>query len=373
MTNPYFTDKLTHCKNANEFVNPCTSLASVQQVKLGIVGYGYWGPNLTRNFHTDDRVEIKYVCDRDPARLKQYRNQYQNVLFTTDYSDLINDPELQAVVIATPVETHFELARQALAAGKHVMVEKPMCRSSSQCTELIELAKKQGLTLMVDHTFLYHGPVRLIKQLLDGQELGDLLYFNSMRANLGLFQTDVNVLWDLGAHDIAIMDYLIGRTPLSVHAIGASHTETDIEDIVYLTLSFADDFIAHVHVSWLSPVKIRQIFIGGSKKMIVFDDSSQSDKVRVYDKGIDTMKTPETDRERYRALIQYRHGEMRAPVYDLTEALRIETRHFIDCIQSGNPPLSNGEAGRRVVQLLELADISLKTGQPQKVIQAETL
>ncbi|MBY0359396.1 MAG: Gfo/Idh/MocA family oxidoreductase [Candidatus Obscuribacterales bacterium] len=340
----------------------------MQQVKLGIVGYGYWGPNLTRNFHSDERVEIKYICDRDPERLKQYRSQYQNVVFTTNYEDLLNDSSLQAIVIATPVETHFELAKQALSMGKHVLVEKPMCRSSKECTELIELARKKGLILMVDHTFLYHGPVRLMKQLLEKEELGDLLYFNSMRANLGLFQADVNVMWDLGAHDIAIMDYLLGRTPLSVHAIGASHTENAVEDIVYLTLSFADDLIAHVHVSWLSPVKIRQIFIGGSRRMIVFDDSSQSDKVRVYDKGIDTMKAPETDRERYRALIQYRHGEMRAPVYDLTEALRIETRHFIDCVLSGNKPISDGEAGRRVVQLLELADVSLKSGQSQKVV-----
>lgn len=343
------------------------NLASVQQVTLGIVGYGYWGPNLVRNFYSDDRVELKYICDRDPEKLKQHRRQYQNTVFTTDYADLLNDDKLQAIVISTPVEAHYELAKQALRQGKHVLVEKPMCRTSEQCSELIALAKKHGKTLMVDHTFLYHGPVRLIKQLIDQEELGDLLYFNSMRANLGLFQTDVNVIWDLAAHDISVMDYLLGRTPLSIHAVGAAHTDSRIEDIAYITLNFAEDLIAHFHVSWLSPVKLRQVFIGGTRKMVVFDDSSQVEKVRLYDKGIDTLKQPESDRERYRALIQYRYGDMRAPVYDLTEALRIETRHFIDCVLSGESPVSDGYSGRRVVQLLELADVSLKTGQSQPV------
>jgi predicted dehydrogenase len=344
-----------------------------QQVSVGVIGYGYWGPNLVRNFHDDDRVEVRYICDRSADMLNKHRKRYQTTKFTTDYDDLLNDKTLTAIAIATPAATHFELARKALEAGKHVLVEKPMCRTSDQCRELIAIAEQNDRTLMVDHTFLYHGPVRLIKQLIETGDLGNLLYFNSVRVNLGAFQQDCNVVWDLGAHDLAIMDYLVGRTPISVHATGASHTGNDIEDIAYVTLKFEDELIAHIQCSWLSPVKIRQIFIGGSRKMIVFDDASQVEKVRVYDKGIDTTKVPQSDQERYKTLIQYRYGDMRAPVYELWEALLVECRHFVDCIINKTKPTSDGYSGLRVVRLLELAQTSLKTGQPQAVTSLETV
>jgi predicted dehydrogenase len=343
----------------------------MQEIALGIVGYGYWGPNLFRNFQSDERVSIKYVCDLVPERLAQTKRLFQETKLTNDYGDLLADKNLQAIVIATPVETHFELARQALMAGKHVLVEKPMCRTSEQCRELIAIAEQNGVILMVGYTFLYHGPVRLIKELIDNNELGNIFYFNSLRGNLGLFQSDVNVLWDLGVHDLSIVDYLLGRTPTSVHAIGASHTGTGIEDLVFLSMKFEDNLIAHCQMSWLSPVKIRQIMIGGSRRMVVFDDFSQVEKVRVYDKGIETLEPPQTDRERYSTLIQYRYGEMRAPVYDVTEALRVETRRFIDSIVDKTKPLSDGYAGLRIVRLLELAELSLKTGQTQSVTPME--
>ncbi len=337
----------------------------MDQVTVGVVGYGYWGPNLVRNFSEIDCVEVTHICDREPERLSKHRGRYRMTHFTPDYNDLLNDASLNAIVIATPVHTHHELAKQALLAGKHVLVEKPMCATSAQCEELIAIAEEMKLVLMVDHTFVYHGPVRLVKHLIDTDEVGELLYFNSVRVNLGAFQTDVNVVWDLGAHDLSIMDYLIGRTPTDVHAIGKSHTGNGVEDIAYLTLGYEDDLIAHFHVSWLSPVKTRQISIGGSKKMIVFDDSSQVEKVRVYDKGIETMQEPQTERERYKSLIQYRYGDMRAPVYDLSEALKVETLHFIDCIRKGHQPITDGKSGLRVVRLLELAEQSIKTGKPQ--------
>jgi predicted dehydrogenase len=337
------------------------------EITIGIVGYGYWGPNLCRNFQSDDRVLVKYICDLVPERLNQTKRHNRDARLTSDYGDLLADKNLDAVVIATPVESHFDLAMQALRSGKHVFIEKPMCRNSEQCRALIAAADQNSLTLMVGYTFLYHGPVRLIKELIDREELGELFYFNSVRGNLGLFQSDVNVLWDLGVHDLSIVDYLFERTPVEVHAIGAAHTETDNEDVVYLTLKFEDNLIAHCQMSWLAPIKIRQIMIGGSKRMIVFDDFIQVEKVRVYDRGIETLAPPKTDRERYRNLVQYRYGEMRAPVYDITEALHVETRHFIDCILDKQTPLSDGHAGLRVTRLLELAERSLKTGASQSV------
>jgi predicted dehydrogenase len=343
----------------------------MQNVSVGVVGYGYWGPNLARNLHEDDRVELRYICDRAVNMLEKHRRRYQTTTFTSDYDDLLKDKTLTAIVIATPASTHFELAKKALAAGKHVLMEKPMCETSDQCRELIEMAESRQLTLMVDHTFVYHGPVRLIKQLMDGGELGDILYFNSLRINLGIFQQDCNVIWDLGTHDLSIMDYLIGKTPISVHAIGASHTDSGMEDIAFMTIKFADDIIAHFQCSWLSPVKLRQIMIGGSRKMLVFDDASQVEKIKLYDKGIDTMNVPQTDQERYKTLVQYRYGDMRAPVYDVTEALRVECRHFLDCILQKQKPITDGNSGLRVVRLLELAQTSLKTGLPVAVTSLE--
>lgn len=339
----------------------------MNQFRVGIIGYGYWGPNLVRNFNNDPRAEVVYVCDKQATMLEKHASRYRSVKFTPDLDELLLDKELDAVAIATPVDTHFPLAKAALLAGKHVFIEKPLCRTSEQCEELIQIAREKNLTLMVDHTFIYHGPVRLIKKVIDQAELGDILYFNSVRINLGNFQNDVNVLWDLGAHDLAIMDYLLGQAPVEVFAIGSSHTDSRLADIAYLTMKFERDLISHINVSWLSPVKVRQILIGGSKKMIVFDDNNQVEKVRIYDKGIDTMDQPTEMGQIYSNRIQYRHGDMLAPAYDVTEALRVAVNHFIDCALEGKTPITDGEAGLRVVRLLEQADRALTSGAIQSL------
>ncbi len=334
----------------------------MRQFRVGVIGYGYWGPNLVRNFNDDPRAEVAYVCDPQVAMLEKHRTRYRTVKFTDNLDELLLDKELDAVAIATPVDTHYPLAKAALLAGKHVFIEKPLCRTSAQCEDLIRIAGENNLTLMVDHTFIYHGPLRLIKKLIEQADLGDILFFNSVRVNLGNFQRDVNVLWDLGAHDLAIMDYLLGQSPLEVFAIGSSHTDSRLADIAYLTMKFEHDLIGHINVSWLSPVKVRQIVIGGTKRMVVFDDNSQVEKVRIYDKGIETMNQPTTAPQIYSSRIQYRHGDMIAPVYDVTEALRTAVRHFIDCALSGDLPLTDGHSGLRVVKMLEQADQSLASG-----------
>lgn len=334
----------------------------MRQLTVGVVGYGYWGPNLVRNFSEIDTTELKYICDTQPEQLERHKSRYRGTTFTNDYQQLLDDKDLDAIIIATPVATHFTLAKQALLSGKHILVSKPMCKHSWECEELIAIANEKNLKILVDHTFVYHGPVRLIKQLIESGEVGDLLYLSSTRVNLGIFQSDVNVLWDLGAHDLSILDYLIGKMPKAVHAIGKSHTDSDFEDIAFMTLEFESNFIAHFHMSWLSPVKIRQMLLGGTKKMLTFDDHRPIEKVCVYDKGIQQLEVPlATEKDRYRALIQYRFGDMRAPVYDLTEALKFETLHFVDCIVNNKTPISDGNSGLRVVRLLELADKSLKT------------
>jgi predicted dehydrogenase len=334
------------------------------KIPVAVVGCGYWGPNLIRNFNEEDRVQVKYACDRMPARLEKIQKRYPAIICTTEYQEVLNDPEVQAIIIATPVHTHFPLALQALQANKHVLVEKPMCMTSDECRKLIAVAAERKLTLMVDHTFVYHGAIRRIKQVIDSGELGDILYFNSIRVNLGLFQSDINVVWDLACHDLSIMDYLLASTPTAIHAAGACHTGNGIDDIAYITMHMPNNVISNLQVSWLSPVKIRQILLGGTKKMIVYDDLVPMEKLRIYDKGI-SVEEPTTDQERYESLIQYRIGDMYAPVFDLTEALKVEVAHFVDCIVNKTQPLSDGEAGLRVVRMLELANASLKTGIPQ--------
>ncbi|MBY0549294.1 MAG: Gfo/Idh/MocA family oxidoreductase [Candidatus Obscuribacterales bacterium] len=336
----------------------------MKQIRIGVIGYGYWGPNLVRNFNDDSRADVAYVCDPQAAMLEKHRTRYKSVKFTSDLDELLLDKELDAVAIATPVDTHYSLAKAALEAGKHVLIEKPLCRTSSQGQELVNIAAERKLVLMVDHTFIYHGPIRLIKKLILQADLGEILFFNSVRVNLGNFQRDVNVLWDLGAHDLAIMDYLIGKRPREVFAIGSAHTDSQLADIAYLTMKFERDLIAHVNASWLSPVKVRQIVIGGTRRMIVFDDNSQVEKVKIYDKGIENMNLnlPTTASQIYSSRIQYRHGDMVAPVYDVTEALRVAVRHFLDCVTTGETPITDGAAGVRVVRMLEQADVSLASG-----------
>ena len=329
-------------------------------VGVAVVGYGYWGPNLLRNFFDTPDCRVASVCDMSEERLAAVRQRHPSVATTTRFEDLLVDPAVDAIAIATPVNTHADLARRALRAGKHVLVEKPMTTSSMEAEALVALADAEGLILMVDHTFVYTGAVRRIKQLIDTGELGRLYYYDSVRVNLGLVQHDANVMWDLAAHDLSIMDYLLEQQPRSVTAVGATHLPGEMADVAYLTIMFDDSLIAHFHVNWLSPVKVRQVLIGGDRRMVVFDDIQPTEKIKVYDRGVQWSEDPnEARRER---LVAYRLGDMYAPVLDQTEALRTECAHFVACIRSGETPLSDGRSGLRVVRLLEAAERSLCNG-----------
>lgn len=331
-------------------------------ISIGIIGCGYWGPNLLRNFAENEFAQLRWICDLDETRLSALGRRYPAAQTTVDYRELIADSQLDAVAVVTPVATHFQIAKEALRAGKHVLVEKPLTSTAREAEELIELAERGGRTLMVDHTFVYTGAVRKVKEIVARGELGELLYFDSVRINLGLFQRDINVLWDLAPHDLSIMDYLIERQPEAVSAIGSSHIEKGIENIAYLMLHFPDDFIAHFHFNWLAPVKIRRTLIAGSRKMILYDDIEPTEKVRVYDKGV-TSNRVESDREAdYQTLVSYRTGDVWAPKLDPTEALRYVVAEFLEAIGSSRKPLTDGAAGLRVVRLLEAADQSIKNG-----------
>jgi predicted dehydrogenase len=327
-------------------------------INIGVIGYGYWGPNLVRNFNNLSTVRVKTVSDLNLEALTRVKTRYPTIDVTTDCQTIFADPEIDAVAIATPVSTHFSLALAALRAGKHVLVEKPITTTSAEAKRLIEEAQRRRRVLMVDHTFVYTGAVRKMAELLTRQVLGHLYYYDAVRVNLGLFQHDVNVLWDLAVHDLSIMDYILPFKPYGVSATGMSHIRGRPENIAYLTLFFENNLIAHLHVNWLAPVKVRRTLIGGGQKMILFDDLDPSEKIKVYDKGI-TLHShlPET---RYDQLIGYRTGDMWAPKLDLTEALHTELAHFIDCIHSGDRPITDGEAGLRVVKILEAATHSLE-------------
>jgi predicted dehydrogenase len=333
--------------------------------RVAIVGCGYWGHNLVRNFLELKDVEVKAVCDFDLSALARMKRRYPAVEPCSNYDDILSDSRIDAVIIATPVSTHYPFARKALQRSKHVLVEKPLATSSSQVLDLIDLADRQGKVLMVDHTFLYTGAVRHIKSLLDSGEVGDLLYFDSVRISLGLVQSDINVLWDLGPHDFSIMNYLCDRDPVSISATGMKHLGCPFENIAYVSVRFEDNLIAHFHLNWLAPVKVRTTLIGGSKKMIVYNDMETSEKVKVYDKGISMNHDPE---HRERMLTGYRNGDMRAPNLDTGEALRLMARDFVDAIVEKRPPVSDGDAGYRVVRLLELAQLSMvQNGRPVEV------
>jgi predicted dehydrogenase len=325
-------------------------------IGIGVVGYGYWGPNLVRNFSELSTARVVGVCDRRPERLAICERRYPGVRATTDAASLIADPAVDAVAIVTPVQHHFELAMLALRAGKHVLVEKPMASTSDQAARLIEEAALRRRVLMVDHTFVYTSAVAKLRDLVRDGELGDLLYYDSVRINLGLFQHDVNVLWDLAVHDLSIMDYVLGRQPTAVSATGLAHVAGQPENIAYMTMFFDGPLIAHVHVNWLAPVKVRQTLLGGSRRMAVFDDLDASEKIKVYDKGISVNPSSENV---YQMLVGYRTGDMWAPKLDVTEALSVEAAHFVDCIGSGRKPITDGEAGLRVVRLLEAATASM--------------
>ena len=325
-------------------------------ITVGVIGYGYWGPNLVRNFADVPGGNVGFVTDMRAERLSQVRGRYPAVRVSTDYRELIKDPAIDAVAIATPVSSHFDLALAALRAGKHVLVEKPMTATADQSLALIDEAEKRGLVLMVDHTFVYTSAVKKIRELTQGGDLGEIYYYDSVRINLGLFQHDVNVLWDLAVHDLSIMDYVLARTPVSVSATGLAHVAGQPENIAYMTMFFDGQLIAHVHVNWLAPVKVRRTLLGGSRRMIVFDDLEASEKIKVYDRGISVNPSPENV---YQMLIGYRAGDMWAPQLPLAEALQTEARHFIECIDQRKTPTTDGQAGLRVVRLLEAATQSM--------------
>jgi len=325
-------------------------------LRVGVIGYGYWGPNLVRNFAEVPCSHVVAVSDLRLDRLALAQSRYPAIGTTTDYRDLLADARIDAIAIATPVSTHFELAMQALQAGKHVLVEKPLSATSEQAVRLIEEADQRNRVLMVDHTFVYTGAVRKIRELVASNGLGDIYYYDSVRVNLGLFQHDVNVIWDLAVHDLSIMDYALPSQPCAVSATGISHVPGEPENIAYLTLFFDRDLIAHIHANWLAPVKVRRTLIGGSRKMIVYDDLEPSEKVKVYDKGITVNNDAESV---YQMLISYRTGDMWAPQLDRTEALRTEVLHFINCIEHGECPITDGEAGLQVVRILEAATQSM--------------
>ena len=326
-------------------------------LKIGVIGYGYWGPNIVRNFVEAPEAEVLMVCDRDPDRLDQAQRRYPAILTTTDPGELFAHDALDAVAVVTPVATHFDLALRALESGKHVLVEKPMTATVEQGERLKMEAEERGLTLMVDHTFVYTGAVRKIQELVRAGELGEVYYYDSTRINLGLFQHDVNVLWDLAVHDLTIMDYVLAAKPIAVSATGISHVEGEPENVAYLTLFFEDNMIAHINVNWLAPVKVRSLLIGGSKKMIVYDDLEPSEKLKVYDKGITVSDAPESV---YELMIGYRAGDMWAPMLERSEALRVEAQHFLECVRENKTPITDGEAGLRVVRILEAANQSMQ-------------
>lgn len=326
-------------------------------IRVGVIGYGYWGPNLVRNFMEAPGAEVAAVCDERDDRLVVVGKRYPSTMTLNRSDELIRDKHIDAVVIATPVSSHYELAMAALRAGKHVLVEKPLAADSAQARSLIEEAERRRRVLMVDHTFVYTDAVRKIRDLIASDALGEIYYYDAVRVNLGLFQHDVNVIWDLAIHDLSIMDYVLPAKPVAVSATGISHIPGQPENVAYITLFFSDAQIAHVHVNWLTPVKVRHTLIGGSDKMILYDDLEPSEKIKVYDRGV----TVSSGREAvYKMLVSYRSGDMWAPRLDNTEALQTETQHFIECIVNNGKPETDGAAGLRMVHMMEAAERSLR-------------
>jgi predicted dehydrogenase len=323
-------------------------------IRMGVIGYGYWGPNIVRNFNNTEGLKIVSVCDIDPEKLKRARKSYPNIELTSDPNNILSSPNIDAVAVITPVSTHFDLARKALQNDKHIFVEKPFTYTTAQAEELIELAAKKNLKIMVDHTYLFTGAVRKMKELIDKGTLGNLYYFDSTRVNLGLFQHDVNVIWDLAPHDFSIMDHLIKERPVAILATGGVHFN-GLEDIAYVTVYFANKIIAHFNVNWLSPVKVRTTLIGGTQRMLVWNDVDSNEKIKVYDKGVE-IKNGEGI---YNLLVSYRSGDMWVPKIDQIEALKLESEYFVDCVSNNKISINDGQAGLRVVKMVEAANKSL--------------
>jgi len=336
-------------------------------IGIGVIGYGYWGPNLARVVSETEGCGIAAIADQSTDALRRAHKRHPTARLAGDWQDLVNDPRVDAVMVATPVSSHFDIALAALEAGKHVLVEKPIAETSAQAAILIEEAARRGLTLMVDHTFVYTGAVQTIQGMIESGALGDLYYYDSTRINLGLFQRDVNVLWDLAVHDLAILDFILPAEPLAVSASGVGHIPGSPENMAQLTIFFAGGAIAHLNVNWLAPVKIRQTLIGGSRKMIVYDDLQTSEKIKVYDRGVNLASDPEEVRK---AMVSYRIGDMSAPQISVKEALLTEVEHFIQCIEAKTRPITDGMSGLRVVKMLEAASQSLRQrGQPIDLVK----
>ena len=323
-------------------------------IKVGVIGYGYWGPNVARNFNLAGVSEVVAIADKSEKSQRRAQEAFPQVKVVGDVQEILNNTEIDVVAVVTPVWTHFELAKAALNHGKHVFVEKPFTASVAQAEELIELAARKRLQIMVDHTFLFTGAVRKIRQLVDEGTLGNLFYYDSMRVNLGLFQHDINVVWDLAPHDLSIMDYIIQKEPEAIVATGEKHLN-NLVDIAFLTIYFPGNVVAHINVNWLSPVKVRTTLIGGEKKMVVWNDLEADEKIKIYDKGV-SVKNGEG---MYNLLVSYRSGDMWAPKVEQTEALKAEVNHFMECINTNRAPINDGHAGLRVVRLLEAAEKSL--------------
>jgi predicted dehydrogenase len=332
-------------------------MVSKKKVGIGIVGLGYWGPNLIRNFSEVEKCNVLMACDLDEDKLRLIGQRYPSIQVTSRYDDLLNAPNIDAIAIATPVYTHYELARKALERKKHAMIEKPMCATVGEAQSLINTAHENNKLLMVDHTFLYTSSIRKIKELVSSGKLGSIYYFDSVRINLGLFQPDVNVVWDLAPHDFSIANYVIEEEPVSLSVLGKDVNDNKVACMAYVTMKYRSGIIAHIHVSWLSPVKVRRIIVGGSKKMIIYDDVEPTEKVRVYDTGVQFDYTKENPLQP-----TYRLGDIHVPRLEQKEALWVEASHFVDCILHNKKPLTDAEAGLAVVKLLEAADTSLSEG-----------
>ena len=324
-------------------------------IRLGVIGYGYWGPQIVRNFHNLETSQVTTVCDKNPKALRRVQQAYPEIEVSHDITHVLQSTNNDAVAIVTPVCSHYELAKAALENGKHVFVEKPFTCKASHAEELIELAERKNLKIMVDHTFLFTGAVKKIRQLINDGTLGELYYYDSVRVNLGLFQHDVNVLWDLAPHDLSIMDHLIKEKPEAVVATGETHLN-GAADVAFMTVYFPRKIIAHINVNWLSPVKVRTTLIGGEKKMLVWNDLEADEKIKVYDKGVQVTSGEGV----YELLVSYRSGDMWAPKIERIEALQNETAYFAECVITNKKPINDGEAGLRVVRMLEAADKSLK-------------
>src|SRR5438874_2826194 len=335
-------------------------------IRVGVIGYGYWGPNIVRNLHGPDNIRVEMVCDKSMAALARVNRAHPAVATTTDPCEVLKSPQIDAVAVITPVWTHYELTKAALENGKHVFVEKPFTASSAQAEELIEMAERRKLKIMVDHTFLFTGAVKKIRELVDERVLGDLYYYDSTRVNLGLFQHDVSVIWDLAPHDLSIMDFLIREKPQGVVATGEAHFNGRA-DVAFITVYFPGKTIAHINVNWLSPVKVRTTLIGGEKRMLVWNDLEADEKIRVYDKGLQVdAGNGQSDgngtsgaKGLYELLVSYRSGDMWAPRLDRAEALTAELAYFMDCVTKSQTPVNDGVAGARIVRMLEAADRSL--------------